>query len=67
MPVDDESNKRKKILQEALELDRDEEEEDMGDEDGNESHEEDNTAELLRELEKIKRERVEEKARAERD
>ena len=73
VPVDDESNKRRKLLQDALELDKDEDEDededadDKDEEDDNESQEEDDTAELLRELEKIKRERAEEKARAERD
>jgi len=78
-PADEESNKRRKLLQEALELDKeddsDEEEEQSkgkdkagSDEDESEeedSEEEDDTAELLRELEKIKRERAEEKARVE--
>jgi protein CWC15 len=75
VPVDDESNKRRKLLQEALELDKDDEddeEEEKDEKDENESEEdseddEDDTAELLRELEKIKRERAEEKARIERD
>jgi len=76
VPVDDESNKRRKLLQEALELDKDDEDEeddedekDAKDEDESEedSDDEDDTAELLRELEKIKRERAEEKARVERD
>jgi protein CWC15 len=73
---DEEANKRRKLLQEALELDKDD---DSGDEDKEKSEkdkdeeeeseedsdEEDDTAELLRELEKIKRERAEEKARQE--
>jgi len=75
VPVDDESNKRRKLLQDALELDKDDEDEDDKDEkaeneDESEEEsddEEDDTAELLRELEKIKRERAEEKARVERD
>lgn len=75
VPVDDETNKRRKLLQEALELDKDDEddeEEKKDEKDENESEEdseddEDDTAELLRELEKIKRERAEEKARIERD
>ncbi|KAA1476982.1 Cwf15/Cwc15 cell cycle control protein [Dentipellis sp. KUC8613] len=90
---DEESNKRRRVLEEAMELDRDadsdeEKESGDGDEDGSESgkgkgkakadsdadddeddeedsDEEDDTAELLRELEKIKRERAEEKARLE--
>jgi len=76
-PADDESNKRRKLLQEALELDKDDDEsadekgkgKEKDDEDEDESEEdsdeEDDTAELLRELEKIKRERAEEKARLE--
>ena len=101
VPVDDESNKRRKLLQEALELDKDDDDDDddaegadadKKDEDEDDryryhfprpsfimslktntlnseedSDEEDDTAELLRELEKIKRERAEEKARIERD
>ena len=74
--VDEEANKRRKLLQDALELDKDDEEEDehdgkKGDEDKDEESEEDtdddedDTAELLRELEKIKRERAEEKKRQE--
>jgi len=76
--VDEESNKRRKLLQEALELDKDDSDEedekekddenkddDESDEDSDE--EEDDTAELLRELEKIKRERAEEKERVERE
>ncbi|KAI0302463.1 Pre-mRNA-splicing factor Cwf15/Cwc15 [Multifurca ochricompacta] len=96
---DEEANKRRKVLQEALEMDRDadsdededddgqkgdttenrnEENEDGGDdgngngngdgdddEDDEDEDEEDDTAELLRELEKIKRERATEKARVE--
>ncbi|OCH89432.1 Cwf15/Cwc15 cell cycle control protein [Obba rivulosa] len=75
---DDESNKRRKLLQEALELDKDEDEDDASekgdkedkedeDEDDEDDDEEDDTAELLRELEKIKRERAEEKDRQERE
>ncbi|KIJ95092.1 hypothetical protein K443DRAFT_338287 [Laccaria amethystina LaAM-08-1] len=76
-PVDEEANKRRKLLQEALELDRDDDDEkdgensktkdDEGDDESEEDSddEEDDTAELLRELEKIKRERAEEKARLE--
>ncbi|KAH8096785.1 Cwf15/Cwc15 cell cycle control protein [Cristinia sonorae] len=77
--VDDESNKRRKLLQDALELDKDEDDEsesESGKKDGDgeddeddddEDDEEDDTAELLRELEKIKRERAEEKERQERE
>ncbi|KAI0264168.1 Pre-mRNA-splicing factor Cwf15/Cwc15 [Gloeopeniophorella convolvens] len=78
---DGEANKRRKVLQEALEMDKDadsDEEEEAegskkgdGDEDGegdddddDDDDEEDDTAELLRELEKIKRERAADKARA---
>ncbi|KAF8161364.1 Pre-mRNA-splicing factor Cwf15/Cwc15 [Crassisporium funariophilum] len=74
VPVDDEANKRRKLLQEALELDKDDDDEDeedkeMKDEDESDedSDEEDDTAELLRELEKIKRERAEEKSRLEQE
>ncbi|KAF7294060.1 hypothetical protein MKEN_01452400 [Mycena kentingensis (nom. inval.)] len=75
-PADDESNKRRKLLEESLALDRDDdddEEEDGekqkdgdgsgSDSDSDDDDDEDETAELLRELEKIKRERAEEKAR----
>jgi len=76
---DDEANKRRKLLQEALEMDKDDDDEEQKekndgsengeDKDDNESEEEsddeDDTNELLRELEKIKRERAEEKARQE--
>lgn len=76
--VDEEVNKRRKLLQDALDLDKDDEDEDgnvEGQNDGedkdNESEEdsddEDDTAELLRELEKIKRERAEEKDRQEQE
>ncbi|KIM40375.1 hypothetical protein M413DRAFT_73347 [Hebeloma cylindrosporum] len=81
-PADDESNKRRKLIQEALALDKDddddeesvdekgkgkakEDEDEDEDESEEDSDEEDDTAELLRELEKIKRERAEEKARLE--
>ncbi|TFY78688.1 hypothetical protein EWM64_g5325 [Hericium alpestre] len=73
---DESANKRRKLLQETLELDRDEESEEEGEEkegeekgesEEEESEEEDDTAELLRELEKIKRERAEEKQRQERE
>ncbi|CAL1711604.1 unnamed protein product [Somion occarium] len=75
--ADDESNKRRKLLQEALEMDKDEEEsedeeknggeKEDEDEESDEDDDEDDTAELLRELEKIKRERAEEKVRQERE
>jgi protein CWC15 len=71
----EESNKRKKLLQEALELDKDDsesEEDEANDEnkvDGDESEsdedEDDDTDELLKELERIKRQRAEEKTRQE--
>ncbi|KAK2463073.1 hypothetical protein APHAL10511_004728 [Amanita phalloides] len=76
---DDESNKRRKLLQEALALDRDDEESDNAgtnngndkeeDEDESEdgSEDEDDTDELLKELERIKRQRAEEKAREEQE
>jgi protein CWC15 len=74
--VDEEANKRRKLLQDALDLDKDDDDEDddeggeKGGEDKGEEIEEsdddeDDTAELLRELEKIKRERAEEKKRQE--
>jgi Cwf15/Cwc15 cell cycle control protein len=75
--VDEEANKRRKLLQDALELDKDDDDEEedddgkKGDEAGDEESEEDSdddeddTAELLRELEKIKRERADEKERQE--
>jgi protein CWC15 len=81
-PVDEEANKRRKLLLEAIELDKDDSDEeggvekvDLGEDekmdegsDGDDSdEEEDDTAELLRELEKIKRERAEEKERLERE
>ncbi|KAF9075500.1 Pre-mRNA-splicing factor Cwf15/Cwc15, partial [Rhodocollybia butyracea] len=81
--VDDETNKRRKMLQDAIDMDKDDDDEDESDEkkdeeakeqdadededSEDESEEEDDTAELLRELEKIKRERAEEKARQERE
>ncbi|KAH7912729.1 Cwf15/Cwc15 cell cycle control protein [Hygrophoropsis aurantiaca] len=79
---EDEANKRRKLLQEAVELDKDDDDDDddekseNGDKDKDEmdvdeseeeSDEEDDTAELLRELEKIKRERAEEKERLDRE
>ncbi|KAI6145349.1 Cwf15 Cwc15 cell cycle control protein [Pisolithus tinctorius] len=80
---DEEANKRRKMLQEALELDKDEDDDEddksedetsqkanndaMDESEEEESEEEDDTDELLRELEKIKRERAEEKARQERE
>ncbi|KAI0076378.1 Cwf15/Cwc15 cell cycle control protein, partial [Panus rudis PR-1116 ss-1] len=75
--ADEESNKRRKLLQEALEMDKDDDEsgdekegEDKGEDDeddDSDDEDEDDTAELLRELEKIKRERAEEKERQERE
>ncbi|KAH8994578.1 Pre-mRNA-splicing factor Cwf15/Cwc15 [Lactarius akahatsu] len=82
---DEEANKRRKVLQEALEMGKDagsdegdgngdgandskgnaKEEEDGGDDDDEDDEEEDDTAELLRELEEIKRERAAEQARVE--
>lgn len=69
--TDDESNKRRRLLQDVIDLDRDDGDDDRADgrskedsdEDEDEEDDEDETAELLRELEKIKRERAEEKAR----
>ena len=85
-PADEDAIKRRKLLQEALELDKDDDgdEDQRGDvedeaqndkekdADAEESEEEsdedeDDTDELLRELEKIKRERAEEQARQERE
>ncbi|KAF7289218.1 hypothetical protein MIND_01383000 [Mycena indigotica] len=75
-PADDESNKRRKLLEESLALDKDDSDDENekgnemkdadasgSDSDSDEDDDEDETAELLRELEKIKRERAEEKAR----
>jgi len=78
---DEETNKRRKLLQEALALDKeDSESEDENektnskskegeeeDESEEESDEEDDTDELLKELERIKRQRAEEKARLEQE
>ncbi|PFH52190.1 hypothetical protein AMATHDRAFT_74467 [Amanita thiersii Skay4041] len=75
---DEESNKRRKLLEQALELDRDDESEDEDEKDKDEKEEEDSdedtsdededdTDELLRELEKIKRQRAEDKARLEQE
>ncbi|KAJ7672107.1 Pre-mRNA-splicing factor Cwf15/Cwc15 [Mycena rosella] len=82
-PGDEESNKRRKLLQDSIDLDKDDEDEggaadamatdqkdkdvDDSDSDSDEDDDDDDTAELLRELEKIKRERAEEKARQERE
>jgi len=74
--VDEEANKRRKLLQDALDLDKDDDDEEedeakkASDDNDEESEEEsdddeDDTAELLHELEKIKRERAEEKERQE--
>lgn len=71
---DDEASKRRKLLQDVVALDRDEDDAEEGgdskskadDEDAEEeedSEEEDDTEELLKELEKIKRERAAEKER----
>ncbi|KAJ7750122.1 Pre-mRNA-splicing factor Cwf15/Cwc15 [Mycena maculata] len=77
--ADEESNKRRKLLQESLDLDKDDDDEDAdgdkdkdkdaddSDSDSDEDDDDDDTAELLRELEKIKRERAEEKARQEQE
>jgi len=67
--VDDEANKRRKVLQDALELDKDDEDDEDkdDDDDSDEEQDEDDTAELLRELEKIKRERAAEKERQEKE
>jgi hypothetical protein len=70
---DEDTLKRRKLLQEALELDRDDDEDEddvrmeTHEESEDESEDEDDTDELLRELEKIKRERAEEQARQERE
>ncbi|KIY66268.1 Cwf15/Cwc15 cell cycle control protein [Cylindrobasidium torrendii FP15055 ss-10] len=79
-PADDEANKRRKLL-EDVQLDKDEDEaepekkpagsmdvdgDDSEEEDEDDDDDEDEEAELLRELEKIKRERAEEKERLER-
>ncbi|KAF9529752.1 Pre-mRNA-splicing factor Cwf15/Cwc15 [Crepidotus variabilis] len=74
-PPDEEANKRRKLLQEAMEMDKDDDDEEedekdkkMSDDESEEEsdeEDEDDTDELLRELEKIKRERAEEKARLE--
>jgi protein CWC15 len=77
--VDEEANKRRKLLQDALDLDKDDDDEEVNEDEGGEKgdddkdeeseedsdDDEDDTAELLRELEKIKRERAEEKERQE--
>jgi len=69
--------KRRKILEEAAELDRDDSDDnqhsaggngaDSGDEDTSASDDEDDEAALMRELQKIRRERAEEKEREERE
>ncbi|KAF8591068.1 Cwf15/Cwc15 cell cycle control protein [Ramaria rubella] len=77
---DEETNKRRKLIQEMVALDKDDDDDDDDDANANgekdkdddasdedEDDDEDDTAELLRELEKIKRERAEEKARQERE
>lgn len=79
--VDEEVNKRRKLLQEALNLDKDDDDEeeddrekagedkgaDSEDDSDDDDDDDDDTAELLRELEKIKRERAEEKERQEKE
>ncbi|KAF8627629.1 hypothetical protein AX15_004325 [Amanita polypyramis BW_CC] len=75
---DEESNKRRKLLQEALELDKDDSDNEevqsnsksnqgSEDESEEESDDENDTDELLKELERIKRQRAEEKARQEQE
>jgi len=70
---DEDAIKRRKLLQDTLELDKDddeseeEEKKEEVEESEDESEDEDDTDELLRELEKIKRERAEEKVRQERE
>ena len=71
---DEDAIKRRRLLQEASELDRDDDDDEGGgehretnEESEEESEDEDDTDELLRELEKIKRERAEEQARQERE
>ncbi|KAH7099930.1 Cwf15/Cwc15 cell cycle control protein, partial [Auriculariales sp. MPI-PUGE-AT-0066] len=75
--ANEEVSKRQKLLQDAIELDKDDDDEvedaptdkakgvdaDDDDDEDDSDDDEDDTAELLRELEKIKRERAEEKAR----
>ncbi|KAG5219686.1 Cwf15/Cwc15 cell cycle control protein [Salix suchowensis] len=76
--VDEEANKRRKLLQDALEMDKDEEEEEEEEDKGSkpkddeamigdDDDDDDDTAELMRELEKIKRERAAEAERKERE
>ncbi|KAG7440539.1 Cwf15/Cwc15 cell cycle control protein [Guyanagaster necrorhizus] len=76
--ADEDTNKRRKLLQDVIALDKDDDDDDdtkgedkeKADEEESEDDsddDEDDTAELLRELEKIKRERAEEKARQERE
>lgn len=59
---EDPDTKRRRILEETRDIDADSDGED-NDSSEAESDEEDDTAELMRELEKIKRERAEEKAK----
>ena len=61
---EDEEAKRRRILEETREIDKDDSDESDESSDGDDD-EEDETAELMRELEKIKRERAEVKAREE--
>ena len=73
--ANDEANKRQKLLQDALDLDKDDRDEESdtkngeerGDESEEDSDEEDNMAELMQELKKIKHEWAEEKERQERE
>ncbi|KAI9691450.1 MAG: complexed with cef1p [Bathelium mastoideum] len=65
---DPEAKRRRLILEEAAEIDRDSDGEDDDDEDDdgeNDSEDEDEEAVLMRELEKIKKERAEQKAKEE--
>ena len=66
---DPEAKRRRLILEEAAEVDRDsdgsDEDDDDDDEDDDESEEEDEEAILMRELEKIKKERADQKAQEE--
>ncbi|BEI79625.1 hypothetical protein CcaverHIS002_0101540 [Cutaneotrichosporon cavernicola] len=75
-PLDEAAAKRRKVLQEAAELDRDDssdeddedgekDEDDEGDSDDDSDSDDDDTAELMAELARIKAERAEEKARLE--
>lgn len=61
---EDEEAKRRRILEETREIDKDDSDEDS-DSSSEDDDDEDETAELMRELDKIKRERAEAKAREE--